>query len=163
MRKLLKVLIICTGNSCRSIFGEALLNHLGSGRVQAYSAGSHPAGQVHPETLQTLKSHNIPTDGLSSKSWDVLEDKEIDIVISVCDQARGESCPVYMKNVAKAHWGLPDPAHVVGTQEEIRAAFEDTYESLKNRINTMLALPLDQLTDQELAVKLNEIGCVENQ
>ena len=152
------VLVLCTGNSCRSILGEALLNHLGKGRVKAFSAGSHPTGKVNPNALATLQAHGIPTDGFSSQSWDEFEDQDIDIVISVCDSAAGEVCPVYLNKAMRAHWGLPDPAHVEGTIEEINAAFESTYMALERRIHRMLDLRLDQLSDQELIDELNKIG-----
>lgn len=152
------VLILCTGNSCRSILGEALLNHLGKGRVKAFSAGSHPTGKVNPNALATLQAHGISTEGFSSQSWDEFEDQDIDIVISVCDSAAGEVCPVYLNKAFRAHWGLPDPAHVEGTKEEINAAFESTYTALERRIYRMLDLRLDQLSDQELIDELNKIG-----
>ncbi len=152
------VLILCTGNSCRSILGEALLNHLGEGQVKAFSAGSHPTGKVNPNALATLQAHGIATDGFSSQSWDEFEDQDIDIVISVCDSAAGEVCPVYLNKALRAHWGLPDPAHVQGTEQEIKAAFESTYEALERRIHRMLKLPLDQLSERELVDALNSIG-----
>jgi arsenate reductase (thioredoxin) len=155
---MINVLIICTGNSCRSIIGEALLNHLGSGRFKTWSAGSYPTGLVNPNAISTLKAHDLLTDSLSSKSWDALDDIEFDIVISVCDNARGETCPAYLNQALKVHWGLPDPAHIVGTEKEINAAFESTFSALTNRITMMLDLPLEQLSDKELASKLNEIG-----
>lgn len=152
------VLILCTGNSCRSILGEALLNHLGKGQVKAFSAGSHPTGKVNPNALATLQDHGIAIDGFTSQSWDEFEHKDIDIVISVCDSAAGEVCPVYLNKALRAHWGLPDPAHVEGTEEEIKAAFESTYDALERRIHRMLNLPLDQLSEQELVDALNSIG-----
>ena len=155
------ILILCTGNSCRSILGEALLNQLGKGLVKAFSAGSHPTGQVNPNALATLHRHNISTEGLYSKSWDTLSDQNIDIVITVCDQAAGETCPVYLNKAFRAHWGLPDPAHVKGTDEKIRAAFENTYDALMRRINKMLELPLSKLSDRELIMELNKIGKID--
>ena len=152
------ILILCTGNSCRSILGEALFNHLGSGRIKAFSAGSHPIGQVNPDALATLARHGLSTLGYQSQSWNDFTDQQIDIVITVCDNAAGESCPVYLNSSVKAHWGLPDPAHISGTQQEIEAAFESTYDALQRRIETMLALPLEQLSDQKMGVELNKIG-----
>lgn len=152
------VLILCTGNSCRSILGEALLNHLGKGRVKAFSAGSHPTGKVNPNAINTLQAHGISTDGFSSQSWDEFAANNIDIVISVCDSAGGETCPVFLNNALRAHWGLPDPAHVKGSDEEIKTAFESTYDALVRRINQMLELPLEKLSGQELVAKLNNIG-----
>lgn len=155
---MLTILILCTGNSCRSILGEALINHLAGRRLQAYSAGSHPTGQVNANALATLKRNGISTEGFSSKSWDYYDGKDIDIAITVCDQAAGEACPAYLKNTIRAHWGLPDPAHVIGTEQEISNAFQATYDALKNRINKMLALPLEDMTHAEISNALNAIG-----
>ena len=152
------MLILCTGNSCRSIIGEALLKHLGKGRVKAFSAGSRPTGLVNPNALATLKNHGIATEGLYSKSLETFSDQHIDMTITVCDRAADEACPVYLKRTLRVHWGLPDPAQVTGTDEEIRAAFESTYDALKSRIDTMLELPLRELSDRELVTELNKIG-----
>jgi arsenate reductase len=154
----LNVLVLCTGNSCRSIVGEALLNHLGAGRLRAYSAGSHPTGRVNPNALATLARHGLPISGYSSKSWDALTEIPIDIMISVCDSAAGESCPACLGTAVRGHWGLPDPAHVSGSPEEIEAAFEATYSALEERIHRLLALPLETLTGQQIADALNRIG-----
>jgi arsenate reductase len=155
---MLKVLILCTGNSCRSILGEALINHLGGDRFQAFSAGSHPTGKVNANALATLARHGIPTEGFSSQSWDEFDGKGIDIAITVCDSAAGEACPVYLNSVIRAHWGLPDPAHVAGSQEDIEAAFETTYAALEKRINQLLALPVETMPKPELTAALNKIG-----
>lgn len=155
---MLTILILCTGNSCRSILGEALINHLAGRRLQAYSAGSHPTGQVNTNALATLKRNGLSAEGYSSKSWDVFDGKDIDIAITVCDHAAGEACPAYLKNSIRAHWGLPDPAHVVGTEKEINNAFQATFDSLKNRITRMLALPLEDMTHAEISNALNVIG-----
>lgn len=152
------VLVLCTGNSCRSILGEALINDMGQGRFKALSAGSHPVGRVNPNALATLDAHGLVTDGYSSQSWDEFEGQAIDIVITVCDNAAGETCPVYLNKAIRAHWGLLDPAHVTGTKDEIKAAFENTYQALVRRIKKMLALPIDKLSSQELEAALNEIG-----
>ena len=157
-----KILILCTGNSCRSIIGEALLNHLGKGRVKAYSAGSHPTGRVNPNALAILKENGIPTEGYTSKSWEALEGVPIDIVITVCDQAAGETCPAYLGKASRVHWGLPDPAGVTGSEEEVKAAFQATYDALKRRIERFLALPLDSLSEQELVDRLNAIGTIDD-
>jgi len=154
----LNILILCTGNSCRSILGEALINHLGGDRFRAFSAGSHPTGQVNANALATLARHGLPTDGYSSKSWDVFTEGQIDIMISVCDSAAGESCPVYLGKAVRGHWGLPDPAHVSGSSEVIDAAFEATYQALEKRIAQLLALPVESLSNQELTIALNKIG-----
>ncbi|MGZ4955471.1 MAG: arsenate reductase ArsC [Methylobacter sp.] len=155
---MLKILILCTGNSCRSVLGEALINHLGGDRFQAFSAGSHPTGKVNANALATLKRHGIPTEGFSSQSWDEFDDKGIDIAITVCDSAAGEVCPVYLNNVVRAHWGLPDPAHVTGSPEVIEQAFEATYTALEKRIHQLLALPVETMSKQELTEALNKIG-----
>jgi arsenate reductase len=155
---MLKVLILCTGNSCRSVLGEALINHLGGDRFRAFSAGSHPTGKVNANALATLARHGISTEGFSSQSWDEFDGKGIDIAITVCDSAAGEACPVYLNSVIRAHWGLPDPAHVAGSQEDIEAAFETTYAALEKRINQLLALPVETMPKPELTAALNKIG-----
>ncbi|EGW22380.1 arsenate reductase ArsC [Methylobacter tundripaludum] len=155
---MLKVLILCTGNSCRSVLGEALINHLGGDRFQAFSAGSHPTGKVNANALATLARHGISTEGFSSQSWDEFDDKDIDIAITVCDSAAGEVCPVYLNNVVRAHWGLPDPAHVTGSPEVIESAFEATYAALEKRIHQLLALPVETMSKPELTEALNKIG-----
>lgn len=152
------VLILCTGNSCRSILGEALINHLGAGRFRAFSAGSHPTGKVNANALATLARHGLPTKGYTSQSWDEFKDTPIDILISVCDSAAGETCPVYLGSAVRGHWGLPDPAHVTGSPDVIKAAFEATYAALERRIQRLLALPVDTMTGPELAEALNRIG-----
>jgi len=154
----LNILILCTGNSCRSILGEALINHLGGDRFRAFSAGSHPTGQVNANALSTLVRHGLPIDGYSSKSWDVFTEGQIDIMISVCDSAAGESCPIFLGKAVRGHWGLPDPAHVSGSPEVIEAAFEATYQALEKRIAQLLALPVESLSKQELTEALNKIG-----
>jgi len=155
---MLKILILCTGNSCRSVLGEALINHLGKGRFQAFSAGSHPTGKVNANALETLARHGISTEGFSSQSWDEFDDKDIDIAITVCDSAAGEVCPVYLNSVVRAHWGLPDPAHVTGSPEVVEAAFEATYAALEKRIQQLLALPVETMSKPELTEALNKIG-----
>lgn len=159
---MLTVLVLCTGNSCRSVLGEALFNHLGKGRIQAYSAGSFPTGKVNANALATLQRHGLSTEGYRSQSWDEFADTNIDIAITVCDNAAGEVCPAYLNTAVRVHWGLPDPAHVTGTEAQIQAAFESTYIELEKRIREMLSLPLDDLTDNELGILLNQIGSVEN-
>jgi len=156
--KIYNVLCLCTGNSCRSVLGEALLNHLGAGRLRAYSAGSRPVGKVNENALATLARHGLPTEGYTSKSWDALEGTPIDILISVCDSAAGETCPVYLGSAVRGHWGLPDPAHVEGSPEVIVAAFEATYAALETRIRKLLTLPIESLSKTELADALNRIG-----
>lgn len=155
---MLNVLILCTGNSCRSVLGEALITHLGKGRLKAFSAGSKPIGRINANALATLQRNGLPTEGYNSQSWDEFAEAGIDIAITVCDQAAGEVCPVYLNSTTRAHWGLSDPAHLEGTESEIRAAFQATYDALERRINAMLALPIEDMTSAELTAKLNEIG-----
>ena len=155
---MLNILILCTGNSCRSVLGEALINHKGNGRVRAFSAGSHPTGKVNPNALATLARNGLATTGFSSQSWDEFDNADIDIAITVCDQAAGETCPVYLNSIVRAHWGLPDPAHVTGTEDEINRAFQATYDALQERVNLMLALPLETLSQTALTEQLNRIG-----
>jgi arsenate reductase len=157
-QKFLNILVLCTGNSCRSILGEALINHLGAGRFRAFSAGSHPVGKINENALATLARHGLPTEGYRSQSWDEFEDAQIDILISVCDSAAGETCPVYLGKAVRGHWGLPDPAHVSGSPEIVEAAFEATYAALEKRIHQLLALPVGTLSRPELAAALNRIG-----
>ncbi len=152
---MLNVFVICTGNSCRSLLGEALFNHLSEGRIKAFSAGSHPLGRLNQGAVSTLKRHGLSVEGYKSQSWDEFEHQLMDIVITVCDNAASETCPVYLSEAAKVHWGLVDPGHIKGTEEEIITAFEKTYSILENRINKMLALPLETMTPEEVAVKLN--------
>ncbi len=152
------ILILCTGNSCRSVLGEALINYLGKGRFKAYSAGSKPIGKVNTNALATLERNGLPTKGYQSQSWDEFADMPIDIAITVCDNAAGETCPVYLNSVIRAHWGLSDPAHVTGTEEEVNKAFQDTFDALTVRINKMLALPLENMEPAEVSKALNEIG-----
>lgn len=154
----LNILVLCTGNSCRSVLGEALINHLSAGRFRAYSAGSQPVGKVNPNALATLARHGLPTEGYTSKSWNDLGDTRIDILISVCDSAAGETCPVYLGSAIRGHWGLPDPAHVSGSPEAIEAAFDATYAALEKRIQALLALPVETLSRAELTEALNRIG-----
>lgn len=137
---MLAILVLCTGNSARSILGEALFNTLGRGRIRGFSAGSFPKGEPHPLALETLQAHGHDTTGLRSKSWDEFVAPgapEIDAVITVCDNAAAEVCPVWPGAPVKAHWGLPDPAGIAET-EDARAAFETTYNELRRRIQALL-------------------------
>jgi len=133
-----KILFICTGNACRSLMAEAIANHLGSEKLQAESAGSQPTGFAHPMALASLKKHKIPASGLFSKSWDIFENSPFDIVITVCDSAANEPCPVFHGPARRLHWGLPDPAGVTGSDTEIEAAFHATFDRLKNHIEKEL-------------------------
>jgi arsenate reductase (thioredoxin) len=152
------VFVICTGNSCRSVMAEALFNHLGQGRIQAFSAGSHPIGRINAGALATLKRHGLPTEGYKSQSWNEFEGQLMDIVITVCDNAAGETCPVYLNNAVRVHWGVSDPGHVEGTEEAKVAAFETTFGILMLRVQKMLALPLETMTADELKTELDAIG-----
>lgn len=154
----LNILVLCTGNSCRSVLGEGLINHLAAGRFRAYSAGSHPIGRVNPNALATLARHGLPTEGYASKSWEDLGDTRIDIMISVCDSAAGETCPVYLGTAVRGHWGLPDPAHVTGSADIVEAAFEETCAALERRIGGLLELPVETMSREDLAAALNRIG-----
>lgn len=155
---MLNILILCTGNSCRSVLGEALINHLGKGRFRGFSAGSRPTGKVNANALACLERNDLTTEGFQSQSWDEFADTHIDIAITVCDSAAGETCPVYLNNVIRAHWGLPDPAHVTGTDAEIAQAFQATFDALFLRINKMLALPIESMQPADISKALNEIG-----
>jgi arsenate reductase len=156
------ILFLCTGNSCRSILAEATFNHLAPEGWSAMSAGSKPTGQVHPRSLALLAREGIPTDGYSSKSWDNLPVTP-DVVITVCGSAAGETCPAYLGNVVRSHWGVEDPAHATGTDAEIDAAFLTAYRILRARIEAFLALPLSKLTggDERLKSELDRIGSIE--
>jgi protein-tyrosine-phosphatase len=137
------VLILCTGNSARSIIGEALINHRGEGQFRAFSAGSHPKGDVHPLALEVLRRNGLQTEGLRSKSWDEFAGPDapsLDFVITVCDNAAGETCPLWPGQPVKMHWGLPDPAAVDGTDEERRQAFQKTFLELDARISEFVSL-----------------------
>ena len=132
------VLFLCTGNSCRSVMAEALVNQLSDGRYQALSAGSSPKGYVHPKTIETLKRHGIEPGAPDSKSWDVFANERFDTVITVCDQAAGESCPLFPGKPRKLHWSISDPAKVMGTDAEIDAAFDEAFSILKERIEELI-------------------------
>lgn len=133
-----KVLVLCTGNSCRSVMAEALINHIGKGRYEAVSAGSFPAGYVHPKSIDTLKRHGIVAGEPRSKSWDEFANQHFDLVITVCDQAAAETCPIFPGTPAKLHWSTPDPAKVEGSEAVVNQAFDDAFEMLKNRIENEL-------------------------
>jgi arsenate reductase len=137
---------------------EGLMRHYGEGRFNAFSAGSNPTGEVHPISLETLKAKGISAEGFYSKSWDELEHTNIDIVITVCDNAAGESCPVFLGNAVKAHFGVPDPAKFEGIEEEISKEFNRICEILERRIKALVELDINTLSDEELLNKLNEIA-----
>ena len=161
-RKSYKVLVLCTGNSARSILGEVLFNVLGQGKFEAYSAGSKPAGKVNPGALEWLQRQGYATDGLRSKSWDEFAAPDapvFDFIFTVCDNAAGEACPLWLGQPATAHWGIPDPAHVEG-DEARRAAFNRAAEQLARRIQLFMSLPIEKLDKLTLKEKLAEIGRV---
>ena len=135
-----KVLVLCTGNSCRSVMAEALINYLGRGKYTAVSAGSFPAGYVHPKSIETLRHHDIDSGEPYSKSWDDFADQHIDLVITVCDEAANESCPAFLGKCERLHWSTPDPAKAEGTEAQITAAFNDAFHMLKDRIEKELLL-----------------------
>ncbi len=159
MSKPIDILVLCTGNSARSILGEALFNDLGAGRVKAWSAGSKPSGTVNPVALETLAKHGVPCEGARSKSWEefaVPSAPTIDFIFTVCGNAAEETCPVWPGHPTTAHWGIPDPAHVE-PMEARREAFEVAYQSLRKRIEAFLALPLESMTPQESALAARRI------
>jgi arsenate reductase (thioredoxin) len=160
------VLFLCTGNSARSILAEAYLNSAGRGRFTGYSAGSHPAGKVNPFALELLEKNRLPTTGLRSKNWDEFARPgapQLHFVFTVCDNAAGEMCPVWPGQPITAHWGVADPAAVVGTEQERRKAFLRAFTELSTRINLLLALPVDKLDRLTLKRKLDEIGTAAGQ
>jgi arsenate reductase len=134
----LKVLVLCTGNSCRSVMAEALINDLGRGRYRAWSGGSVPAGSVHPKSIETLTRHGMDPGQPRSKSWDECAEQSFDLVITVCDQAAAESCPLFPGNPNKLHWSTPDPAKVTGSEVEIDAAFDEAFFILKDRVEELM-------------------------
>jgi arsenate reductase len=154
-------LFICTGNSARSIIAEAILNDAGRGRFKAFSAGSHPKGEVHPLAIEELTRLRIPTDGLRSKGWEEFAQPGaplMDFVFTVCDQAAGEVCPVWPGQPVSAHWGLPDPAAVEGSQEARLKAFRDVAVMMKRRIDLLLVMPLDKLDRLAIEKQARDIG-----
>jgi arsenate reductase len=155
----MNVLFLCTGNSARSILAEAILNHQGAGRFTAFSAGSQPAGQVNPFALGTLAARGLPVEGYSSKSWNVFADgPALDLIITVCDSAAAETCPVWPGRPISAHWGIPDPAAVTGSDADKEAAFALAFDRMKRRIDRMLALPITSLSPEALRNELQAIG-----
>ncbi len=155
------VLFLCTGNSARSIMAEAILNHKGKDVFAAYSAGSHPSGQPRPEALKQIASAGIATEGLRSKSWDEFATPgapRMDFVFTVCDNAANEVCPYWPGQPMTAHWGIPDPAAVTGTAEEISRAFHDAFTVLDRRIGLFLALPLATLQQLAIKTEIEKIG-----
>jgi arsenate reductase len=159
--KVYNVLFLCTGNSARSVMAEVLLNELGEGRFAAFSAGSHPAGQVNPFTLELLVKNGYPVANLRSKSWDEFAAPgapHMDFVITVCDSAAGEVCPYWPGQPMSAHWGFEDPAAFQGTDDEKRAKFQSVYHQIANRLKILVSIPLARLERIALQKKLKEIG-----
>jgi arsenate reductase len=155
------VLILCTGNSARSILAEALINHWGRGRFVGYSAGSAPKGKVHPIALELLKHMNMPTEGMRSKSWDEFaraDAPQLDFVFTVCDNAAAEACPVWPGQPMTAHWGVADPAAVEGSDTEKWLAFRQAFRELESRIKIFTSLPIKSLDRVKLQERLREIG-----
>lgn len=155
------VLFLCTGNSARSIMAEAMLNQLGAGKYRAFSAGSQPAGQVHPQALETLKRNAFGTEGLRSKSWDEFatpEAPQMDFVLTVCDNAQAETCPLWPGQPMSAHWGVPDPASVTSSAEAQQQAFAEAFRLLHRRISLFVNLPVAKLSQLSLQTELHQIG-----
>lgn len=159
--KVYNVLFLCTGNSARSILAESIMNKLGKGRFRGFSAGSHPSGRVNPLALDLLKQLDLPTEGLRSKSWDEFAGTDgihFDFVITVCDNAAGEACPVWPGRPVTAHWGIPDPAAVEGTELEKKFAFSQAYKAMDRRIKLFLSLPMTSIDQLRLKERMDAIG-----
>jgi arsenate reductase len=162
--KIYNVLFLCTGNSARSILAEAILNKEGRGHFNAYSAGSHPKGEVNPNALKELAALGYPSTGFSSKNWDVFAEPgapQMDFIFTVCDSAAGEACPVWIGHPMTAHWGVEDPAAITGTEVEIQRAFAQAARLLKNRILAFLSLPFESIDRLVLETRLRQIGTME--
>ena len=161
MQEQYNVLFLCTGNSARSIMAEAIMNAKGKSRFRAYSAGSHPSGTVRSEALAQLEAASLPTDGLRSKNWDEFakpDAPKLDFVFTVCDNAANEVCPLWPGQPMTAHWGVPDPASVHGTKEQVEKAFRDAFFMLERRINLFVSLPLGALDSLAIKEEIDKIG-----
>ncbi len=161
MKSRYNVQFLCTGNTARSNMAEAIMNRKGAPAFTAYSAGSYPTGRVHPEAIRQIERAHLSTEGLRSKSWDEFSGPNapvLDLVFTVCDNAAKEICPVWPGQPMTAHWGIPDPASVTGTQEEIERAFRDAFSTLDRRIGLFLALPISSLDKMALQRDLDDIG-----
>ncbi|WP_173910811.1 arsenate reductase ArsC [Acinetobacter sp. Marseille-Q1618] len=156
----MKILFLCTGNSCRSILSEALFNAQAPTGFQACSAGSHPSGQIHPMTLKTLQSLNLATENLFSKNMQACEAFAPEIVVTVCSEAANETCPLYLGNALKVHWGLDDPSHLDLLEEEKLQAFNSTVQHIQRRLKAFFALNFENLNAQELAKELEKIALI---
>lgn len=164
--KIYNILVLCTGNSARSIMAEALFNKLGKGRFKAYSAGSHPTGRVHPMAIEVVNSLGYPSNELRSKSWDEFalpEAPQMDFIFTVCDKAAGEACPVWLGKPITAHWGFEDPAAFQGTEEEKRHEFQKILRFMSNRVNLFTNLPLASLDRFTIKSELDNIGKIKDQ
>ena len=161
MQKPHNILVLCTGNSARSIIGEALFNTMGAGRFKAYSAGSHPTGRVNPFAIEQVLALGYPIENLRSKSWDEFAQPaapEMDFVVTVCDKAAGEMCPLWPGQPVTAHWGFPDPAAVVGTDKQKREAFAQTLRQIRTRVQQFLSLPLETLDRMAIENRMRDLG-----
>jgi arsenate reductase len=161
MQRPYNILVLCTGNSARSIMGEALFNTMGAGRFKAYSAGSHPTGRVNPVAIEQVLALGYSIENLRSKSWDEFAQPgapELDFVVTVCDKAAGEMCPLWPGQPVTAHWGFPDPAAVVGTDEMKRAAFAQTLRQMRTRVQLFMSLPLETLDRMAIESRMRAIG-----
>ena len=159
--RVLNVLFLCTGNSARSIMSECAINREGKGRFRGYSAGSHPTGSVNPYALDLMKRQNFSVEGLRSKNWEEFAQPDsppLDFIFTVCDNAAGEVCPIWPGQPITAHWGVPDPAAVTGSDDTIKAAFFDAFRQLNNRISIFVNLPLDRLDRLAVQRRVEEIG-----
>lgn len=154
----MKILFVCTHNRCRSILCEALANHLSAGRLQAFSAGSQPAGEVHPQTLRHLEARGVDTSGLHSKSWDEFADEPLNAVITVCDSAASEACPLWLGDAVTVHWGLSDPTQGSGTPAAVNEAFERVMQVIERRIGRLLDLQFEALDPPALRLALQAIA-----
>jgi len=162
--RIYNVLFLCTGNSARSILAESILNQEGKGLFRAFSAGSHPKGEVNPHALKELEALGYPSQGFSSKSWDEFARPgapEMDFIFTVCDSAAGEACPVWIGHPMTAHWGVEDPAAVTGSEIEVQRAFAQAARFLRNRISAFLSLPLSSIDKLALETRLRQIGAME--
>jgi len=161
VNRVLNVLFLCTGNSARSILAESLMNHWGKGRFRGFSAGSFPKGAVHPLALELLRQLGLPSEGFRSKSWSEFAEADapqMDFVITVCDQAAGEICPVWPGHPVAAHWGVPDPAAARGRESERRQAFRDAFDALERRVKRLADLPIEKLDSPAIARETRAIG-----
>ena len=153
----MKILYICTHNRCRSILSEAITNHVAGGKWQAFSAGSQPVGEVHPLSIKYLDEKGISTEGLQSQSWDEFEVEQPDVVVTVCDSAAAESCPIWFGDTVKVHWGLKDPSKLQGSEDEIKAAFMETIAEIEQRVQDLMKLDLAPMSKSERQTALNAL------